>query len=107
MLIHGLTGCADSDYVLTSARQLLMSEYSVLRLNLRGSAPTRRLCRQFYHAGRSGDFGDALAALDPARGLVRDALPSFSDEWAPAGGVTLVVFRPQASGATARAADAP
>ena len=48
-----------------------------------------------------------VAALDPARGLVRDALPSFSDEWAPAGGVTLVVFRPQASGATARAADAP
>lgn len=41
---------------------------------------------------------EAVAAVDPARGLVRDALPSFAAEWAPTHGVTLVVFRPAKEG---------
>ncbi len=36
---------------------------------------------------------DEIAAIDPARGLVRDALPAFAAEWAATRGVTLVVFR--------------
>jgi ABC-type bacteriocin/lantibiotic exporter with double-glycine peptidase domain len=39
---------------------------------------------------------EEVAAVDPARGLVRDALPSFAAEWAATKGVTLVVFRPAA-----------
>jgi len=35
-----------------------------------------------------------IAALDPAVGLVADALPAFAGEWAATEGVTLVVFRP-------------
>ena len=46
-----------------------------------------------------------VAALDPARGLVRDSLPAFSGEWAAAGDVTLVLFRP--ADATARAKSDP
>ena len=46
-----------------------------------------------------------VAALDPARGLVRDSLPAFAGEWAAAGDVTLVVFRP--ADATARAEGRP
>ena len=38
-----------------------------------------------------------VAALDPAVGLVRDALPAFADEWSATNGVTLVVFRPAAA----------
>ncbi len=38
---------------------------------------------------------EQVAALDPARGLVRDALPAFAAEWAATHGATLVVFRPQ------------
>jgi hypothetical protein len=37
-----------------------------MRLNLRGAGPSRPLCRLQYHAGRTGDLRDALAALDPA-----------------------------------------
>ena len=37
---------------------------------------------------------EAVAAIDPARGLVRDELSSFTAEWAATRGVTLVVFRP-------------
>ncbi len=73
MLIHGLTGCEDSVYVRRSAAYLLGLGYPVLRLNLRGAGPSGPLCRQRYHAGRSQDLRDALAALDPAlkaRGLL-------------------------------------
>jgi ABC-type bacteriocin/lantibiotic exporter with double-glycine peptidase domain len=42
---------------------------------------------------------EEVAAIDPARGLVRDALPAFAAEWAATHGVTLVVFRPAEKGA--------
>lgn len=63
VLIHGFTGCADSAYLLASARHLLDNGYPVLRLNLRGAGPTRMECREMYHAGRSGDLREVLAAL--------------------------------------------
>ena len=46
------------------------------------------------------DGSGRVAALDPARGLVTDALPAFRAEWEAAGGATLVVFR-SASGPVA------
>ncbi|NNG03647.1 MAG: alpha/beta fold hydrolase [Inquilinus sp.] len=73
ILIHGLTGCEDSTYMLASARHLLTLGHPVLRLNLRGAGPSRPLCREQYHAGRSEDLRAALAALDPglcANGIV-------------------------------------
>jgi ABC-type bacteriocin/lantibiotic exporter with double-glycine peptidase domain len=36
---------------------------------------------------------EEIAAMDPARGLVRNTLPEFSSEWDQTGRVTLVVFR--------------
>ena len=66
VLIHGLTGCSTGTYMLVSARHLLRLGYPVLRLNLRGAGPTRGLCRQQYHAGRSEDLRAALAALPAA-----------------------------------------
>lgn len=65
ILIHGFTGCADSAYMLASARYLLDNGYPVLRLNLRGAGPTRMDCREMYHAGRSDDLCEVLAALSP------------------------------------------
>jgi predicted alpha/beta-fold hydrolase len=73
VLIHGLSGSEDSAYMLASAAALLRGGYRVLRLNLRGAGPSRPFCRLQYHAGRSGDLRDALAALDAAlleRGLL-------------------------------------
>jgi predicted alpha/beta-fold hydrolase len=63
ILLHGLSGCEDSAYLLISASHLLARGFPVLRLNLRGAGPSRVYCRFQYHAGRSGDFADALAAL--------------------------------------------
>ncbi|MBI3709722.1 MAG: alpha/beta fold hydrolase [Proteobacteria bacterium] len=63
VLIHGLSGCADSLYIRASARHFAEEGFPVLRLNLRGAGPTRDRCRQLYHAGRSGDLRAAFAAL--------------------------------------------
>ncbi len=65
VLVHGLTGCSSGTYMLASALNLLRHDYPVLRLNLRGAGLARPFCRQQYHAGRSGDFRDALAGLPP------------------------------------------
>jgi predicted alpha/beta-fold hydrolase len=63
ILVHGLSGCEDSFYIRKSAAYLLSLGFPVLRLNLRGAGPSRPLCRFQYHAGRTEDFADALAAL--------------------------------------------
>jgi uncharacterized protein len=66
MLIHGVTGSETSSYVTGTAAYLLKLGFPVLRLNLRGAGPSRPLCRLQYHAGRTDDLGDAIAAL-PSR----------------------------------------
>lgn len=66
VLIHGLTGCQDSYYILNTGRFWLGRGHAVLRLNLRGAGPSRALCAEQYHAGRSRDVSAALAALDPS-----------------------------------------
>lgn len=66
VLLHGLSGCEESFYMLNSAAHLLGLGFPVLRLNLRGAGPSRPFCRFQYHAGRSEDLGGALAALPRA-----------------------------------------
>ena len=66
VLIHGLTGCETSTYMFAAANALQAAGYPVLRLNLRGAGPSRASCAGQYHAGRSEDLRDAIAALPPA-----------------------------------------
>jgi predicted alpha/beta-fold hydrolase len=66
VLVHGLSGCEDSFYLLNTAAHLLTLGFPVLRLNLRGAGPSRPFCRSQYHAGRSEDFAEALAGLPRA-----------------------------------------
>jgi predicted alpha/beta-fold hydrolase len=63
VVIHGLTGCQDSFYVLNTARFWLGRGHAVLRVNLRAAGPSRQLCREQYHAGRSRDIAAVLAGL--------------------------------------------
>jgi len=64
VLVHGLTGCADSVYMMRSAAHWLAVGHNVVRLNLRGAGASRALCRNYYHAGRSQDLRDVIGALD-------------------------------------------
>jgi predicted alpha/beta-fold hydrolase len=63
ILIHGLTGCENSAYMLNAARHLLDRGYRVLRLNLRGCGASRPYCREHYHIGRTADFRRVLWQL--------------------------------------------
>jgi hypothetical protein len=56
ILVHGMTGCEDSVYVLSAARHLLDAGYCILRLNVRGAGPSRSYCAEHYHVGRTADF---------------------------------------------------
>lgn len=66
ILIHGLTGCADSRYVRRAAGRLLDAGYRTLRLNLRGAGACRPLCREQYHSGRTQDLDAVLCQLPAA-----------------------------------------
>jgi len=63
LLLHGLTGCNESFYVLSTARYLLALGYPVMRLNWRSAGSSRSRCAQEYHAGRSEDLRAAIAGL--------------------------------------------
>lgn len=65
VLIHGLCGCEESQYMRRSAAFWRARGHGVLRLNLRGSAPSRPRSRRQYHAGAGDDILHALAGLDP------------------------------------------
>jgi len=64
LLLHGLTGCAGSSYMVFSARHFSRLGYPVLRLSMRGAGPSRQVSRSTYHAGLSEDIADVLAALE-------------------------------------------
>jgi len=100
LLVHGLTGCDGSTYMVATARHLAGLGYPVLRLNLRGAGPSARTCRQRYHAGRGADIAGALAALDSV--LLRDgvALAGFS----LGGNILLNFLADNAAGLPVRAA---
>ena len=70
ILVHGLTGGETSRNILASTAYHLSRGHPVLRINLRNAGPSHGKCRHFYHAGRSQDLRDALAAL-PADLLAR------------------------------------
>ena len=73
ILIHGLTGCEESAYVLESARFHLAKGRRVLRLNLRGAGPSRSTCGGYYFAGCTEDIRaviDGLATEVKADGII-------------------------------------
>jgi uncharacterized protein len=96
ILIHGLTGCERSSYVRLTAFHLLQRGYPVLRLNLRGAGPSRRHCREGYHAGRTEDLDHVLGALPPEAARAGVAVVGYS-----LGGNILLKYLAEASGSAA------
>lgn len=63
LLIHGLGGSESSIYMQASAAYHLARGHPIVRLSLRGAGPSRATSRFQYHAGRTQDIADAIAAL--------------------------------------------
>lgn len=68
VLVHGLTGSAESVYMRRAARRFLDAGFRTLRLNLRGAGGSRSLCREQYHSGRSGDLAAVIDSLQAPGG---------------------------------------
>lgn len=78
VLIHGLSGCARSPYVVRVAARLYRLGVRVVRMNLRGAGSGFGLARGIYHAGRTEDLRRVVTwATERARGA-RVALVGFS-----------------------------
>ncbi|PPD46560.1 MAG: alpha/beta hydrolase [Methylocystis sp.] len=67
VLVHGLTGSEASVNVMKTAGHLVREGWSVVRLNLRGSAPSRPTSQGRYHAGKTEDLAAALRQLPDER----------------------------------------
>jgi len=63
VLAHGLAGSEASHHGVATARHLVGQGWPALRLNLRGSAPSRPTSGGRYHAGRTEDLAAALRGL--------------------------------------------
>jgi predicted alpha/beta-fold hydrolase len=74
VIVHGLGGCCESQYVRRGAAAAERAGLSVLRLNLRGSD---RSGTDFYHAGLTADLASALGSPELA-GFSRIHLLGYS-----------------------------
>jgi uncharacterized protein len=72
VLVHGCAGSEASRSVVLTMHHLVAQGWKVLRLNLRGSGPSRITAAGHYHAGRTQDLTQALRGL-PAD-LIRDGI---------------------------------
>lgn len=61
--IHGWEGCAESNYMVATASQLLRSGYEVLRLHLRDHGATHHLNHDVFHSNRIAEVVDAVELL--------------------------------------------
>lgn len=63
MLVHGLGGSAESDYIKATAMSLLQSGFNVARVDLRGAGWSWYTSRGLYHAGRTEDLRAVIRLL--------------------------------------------
>ncbi|MBF0237545.1 MAG: alpha/beta fold hydrolase [SAR324 cluster bacterium] len=70
VLIHGLTGCYQSRYMIRLCRLFMAEGWLVIRVNLRGCGPGAGMARNIYHSGRSED---SRAVLNWLAGMFPDS----------------------------------
>lgn len=78
VMIHGLGGSCESNYMIRVARKLYESGYKVVRVNLRGCGPGKTLARLPYHGGSSGDVFSVIQNLKEQTPLSPLILLGFS-----------------------------
>ncbi len=82
ILVHGLEGSADSQYVIGNANKLWRVGASVIRMNMRNCGGRNyemaRLTPTLYHSGLSGDVGAVLRFFLESERLQSVALVGYS-----------------------------
>lgn len=78
LIVHGLEGSSESQYVVGTAAKALAAGMNVVRMNVRNCGGTEMLGPTLYHSGLSADVGCVARSLLAQEGLPRLALVGFS-----------------------------
>nr|WP_252263715.1 alpha/beta fold hydrolase [Paracidobacterium acidisoli] len=78
ILVHGLEGSSNSQYVVGNTARALAAGLNVVRMNMRSCGGTDHLSPTIYHSGRSGDVQRILETIIREHQLQRIALIGYS-----------------------------
>ena len=78
VIVHGLEGSTESQYVIGSGSKAWLAGMNVVRMNMRNCGGTEKLTPTLYHSGMSGDIDAVLTELIKEEGLERVAVVGFS-----------------------------
>jgi uncharacterized protein len=78
ILLHGLEGSSDSQYVIGNANKLWRAGANVIRMNMRNCGGTEALTPTLYHSGLSGDVDAVLRFFLSRERLESIALVGYS-----------------------------
>jgi len=78
MIVHGLEGSSDSQYVIGTGNKAWALGWNVVRMNIRNCGGTEKLAPTLYHSGLSDDIRGVVGALLEQEKLEHFALAGFS-----------------------------
>ncbi len=78
VLVHGLEGSSDSQYILGVCARAWAAGFNVVRMNMRNCGGSDALTPTLYHSGLSGDVGAVIDHFADKFGLERVALVGYS-----------------------------
>jgi hypothetical protein len=78
ILVHGLEGSSQSQYVVGNANRMWAAGMNVIRMNMRNCGGTESLTPTLYHSGLSGDVKAVLQYAVRRYGVQRVALVGYS-----------------------------
>jgi len=78
ILVHGLEGSSDSQYVLGNATRAWAAGCNVVRMNMRSCGGTDKFSPTIYHSGRSNDVARVVGTIISQQGLEAVALIGYS-----------------------------
>ena len=78
VLVHGLEGSSDSQYIQGLAARAWDAGCNVIRMNMRNCGDTDHLTPTLYHSGLSGDVGAVVEHFTKIHDLKRVALVGYS-----------------------------
>jgi predicted alpha/beta-fold hydrolase len=78
IIVHGLEGSSDSQYVVGNANKLWQAGANIIRMNMRNCGGTEALSSTLYHSGLSGDVGAVMRHFTSLYGLTSISLIGYS-----------------------------
>ncbi|HEX5236130.1 MAG TPA: alpha/beta fold hydrolase [Silvibacterium sp.] len=78
ILVHGLEGSANSQYMVGNAARALTAGFNVVRMNMRSCGGTDEICPTIYHSGRSEDIAAVFSKIVEGQKIESIALVGYS-----------------------------